>query len=205
MKEGFVTFLPKGTVSTYCIDKIKPGTFVDIYFDTTSPLPKEAMTFDLSANKTIKALFDKLYILWIMRDNNSHLRCYNLFYQILVELTEFSNAPSYTALRQRDKIKPAVSYMEQYCFDKDFDYDKLPELCGISYSYFKRIFISVYNMPPSKYITHIRLEQAKEMLKSGQYSINAISDMVGYSETSYFSRIFKENIGCSPLHYKNKS
>ena len=86
--------------------------------------------------------------------------------------------------------------------NKDFDYTALCECTGMSYSYFKELFIAKYGMPPVKYITHLRLEYAKELLITGRYTVSEIASMCGFENVYYFSSVFKKNIGISPKSYK---
>ncbi|MFV0502998.1 MAG: response regulator [Lachnospirales bacterium] len=53
----------------------------------------------------------------------------------------------------------------------------------------------------TKYVTKIRIEKAKIMLKKG-YKIGKVSTMVGYMNYRYFSEIFKREVGMSPKEYK---
>ena len=52
------------------------------------------------------------------------------------------------------------------------------------------------------YVTDIRLDRAKEMLKAGQYSIKEITAETGYSDQNYFSRLFKRKFGLTPTEFK---
>ena len=49
----------------------------------------------------------------------------------------------------------------------------------------------------------MRLKRATELLKEGEYAINEISDMVGFSETKYFREVFKKYYKMSPSRYVN--
>ena len=205
VKPGYAVLLPKGMVTAYGIDRLAPSGFVDIYFDTPSPMPQEYLMLDLSGNLQIGALFDKIYRAWTVRDKRSRLQCFSLFYQILAELSKSLSQPSYSSAAQREKIQPGIDCINRHCFCREFDWTAPAAACGISYSYFKRIFLSVYHMPPSRYVTHMRMEQAKELLQTGKYSVGAAAEVSGYANAAYFSRVFKNNIGCSPLEFMRQS
>ena len=49
----------------------------------------------------------------------------------------------------------------------------------------------------------IRMEKAKELLNTTEYSMKEICSMCGYSDPNYFSRSFKKNVGVTPTEYKN--
>ena len=51
------------------------------------------------------------------------------------------------------------------------------------------------------YITLVKLNKSKELIRSGEYSITQISEMLGYSSIHYFSRQFKQKYGITPTQY----
>ena len=51
------------------------------------------------------------------------------------------------------------------------------------------------------YLTNVRMEHAKELLQHGE-SINQVSELVGYQDTKYFSRLFARVVGVNPTQYK---
>ena len=57
-------------------------------------------------------------------------------------------------------------------------------------------------MSPHQYILNLKLENAETMLKSELYSISEVSDMCGFSDYKYFSRVFKKLKGVSPSRYR---
>ena len=52
------------------------------------------------------------------------------------------------------------------------------------------------------YIIHIRIEKAKVLMESTNFSISEISEMTGFASQSYFSTAFKANTGLTPTQYK---
>jgi AraC-like DNA-binding protein len=68
---------------------------------------------------------------------------------------------------------------------------------------FRLYFLKVKGMPPMKYKTQLRLEKARDLLSSKEYSVKEVSYIVGYSDVSYFSRIFKKEYGYPPVELLN--
>ncbi|WP_369691591.1 helix-turn-helix domain-containing protein [Subdoligranulum variabile] len=60
----------------------------------------------------------------------------------------------------------------------------------------------LWQRPP--YLTTIRIEKSKEFLADPSLMIYTVSEMVGYENPRYFSRLFKEALGCSPQEYRNQ-
>ncbi len=73
----------------------------------------------------------------------------------------------------------------------------------ISRSYLYKIFYTKYNLSPIQYLTKYRVENARNMLLSTKESVKNIAYSVGYSNPIYFSKVFKQLIGCSPQEYRD--
>jgi two-component system response regulator YesN len=56
----------------------------------------------------------------------------------------------------------------------------------------------------SGYLNRLRIDQACRLLEKEDYTIAQISSMVGYSEQSYFSRVFKKMTGMTPSKWRAK-
>ena len=97
-----------------------------------------------------------------------------------------------------DKIAEAEKYMREHFADADIGVDTLAGLCGVSDTYFRRVFAERYGITPLKYINKLRLAYAKELLESGYYSVGEISSMCGFSNINYFSTFIKKELGISP-------
>lgn len=74
--------------------------------------------------------------------------------------------------------------------------------CGISKSALYSGFHAQFGCTVSGYINKRRTERAKELLDTTDMSVEEISQRVGYSSASYFSKIFKRITGVSPLTYR---
>ncbi|MEK3982750.1 response regulator transcription factor [Paenibacillus sp. FSL K6-3166] len=56
----------------------------------------------------------------------------------------------------------------------------------------------------SEYLNKVRLEKAMELLETTEHSISDISASVGYSDQSYFTKVFKKQTGISPSRYRRR-
>lgn len=71
----------------------------------------------------------------------------------------------------------------------------------VSVPYLCRLFDTHLGIPPGQYITKIRLEECKELLRQGELSMNAIASYMGFSSAQHFSRQFKHYLGLTPTEY----
>jgi transcriptional regulator GlxA family with amidase domain len=69
---------------------------------------------------------------------------------------------------------------------------------------FKRRFAQATGMAPLDYVHHVRLEEAKQLLESGAEPVEAIAVDIGYSDSSFFSRLFKRKVGLGPVQYRQR-
>ncbi len=78
----------------------------------------------------------------------------------------------------------------------------LADELNVSASYLARIFSKRLGMPPVKYIIEVKLASAKELLRSTSLSIKEVSEMLYFSDSLYFSRVFSEYEGVSPREWR---
>ena len=73
---------------------------------------------------------------------------------------------------------------------RDFSYDKLSGISGLSYSYFKKLFITRFGIPPREYVIGKRIDYARELLSTGLMSISDVAELAGFDNVYYFSTVF---------------
>ncbi|MCQ4088629.1 AraC family transcriptional regulator [Saccharibacillus sp. JS10] len=81
------------------------------------------------------------------------------------------------------------------------------ELAGIAYMHpnsFIRTFKQYAGMPPIQYVTHKKIEKAKQSLSLTSLSVTEISEQLGFNDTFYFSKQFKKYAGLTPTDYRRQ-
>ena len=126
--------------------------------------------------------------------NLSHF-VYNFLYNISTELKLTFNS-TYT------KVYNAISYLNQHYVSNPTD-AKLAQICNLSEQYFRKCFKKITNMTPVQYKNHKKIQRACEMLKNTPYTIDHISEKLGFSQVNYFCRTFKAVMGVSATYYRN--
>lgn len=79
--------------------------------------------------------------------------------------------------------------------------ESLAKEAGTNVNKLQEGFKYVYNLTVNKYMQHVKLEAAKEMLKLSDKNISEIVTSIGLNNRSYFSKIFKEKYGVSPKYF----
>lgn len=97
-------------------------------------------------------------------------------------------------------ISEAMTYIEEK-YNVDIRLKDVAEAVAISPQYFSKIFKKELGVNFIDYLTKVRMEQAKTMLKSGSMSIKEICFQIGYNDPNYFSRLFKKVEGVSPTEF----
>ena len=75
---------------------------------------------------------------------------------------------------------------------------QVAEELGVSYSNFRNLFKEFTGLSPSTYQQDLRLQRAKEMLTTTDYSIKEIAYRLNFESPDYFSSKFKAKMGCKP-------
>lgn len=107
--------------------------------------------------------------------------------------------------RYSTAISNAIQFIHKNYMDHNLAVTMIAESVGLSASRLSVLFKQETGNTIVDYITNTRMKHAKFYLGKGKYKIYEIADMVGYSSGQYFSKIFKECTGQSPLCYKEGS
>lgn len=88
----------------------------------------------------------------------------------------------------------------EYADNKSISY--YANILGLSESRFTHIFKEYAKVSPSQYLINIKIMKAKELLYNTDLSMSQIAEHVGIVDQNYFSRLFKQYVGCSPKAYR---
>jgi two-component system response regulator YesN len=76
---------------------------------------------------------------------------------------------------------------------------------GLSSSYLSRFFKSETGKSPLEYLTEYRIDKSKELLQTSEYTLQQISERIGYPDVNSFIRYFKKHEGVTPGKYRNNA
>jgi len=99
-------------------------------------------------------------------------------------------------------IEDAKNYVGEHFSDINLCVEVLAEKIGYSPNYFAKIFKDTTGVFINDYIRQVRINKAKELLKTSAYKINEISDMTGFINTNGFYSAFKREVGLTPASYR---
>lgn len=148
----------------------------------------------------MKSLFSDIYKIWQRKKPNYSAMCKSVFYRIIGMLlnqeSHYSNSDNYL------KISEAVNYLHKHYLESSFRIETLFEISKISPKYFETLFFREFQATPKEYVIALKMELAKELLKSEKYSVGDVAFQLGYSDIYHFSKIFKAKTGNTPSEFK---
>lgn len=98
-------------------------------------------------------------------------------------------------------IRQAVSYLHDHYMD-ELTLETMSEQVHVSTAYFSRLFQKETGVTFTAYLTNLRLQQAKHLLSQTEYPVYEIAEKVGYRNTRYFMKLFKEAVGSTPTEFR---
>ena len=106
--------------------------------------------------------------------------------------------------RAGDETHPflmAKQFMEKQYMD-NISLEQVASIAGFSPNYFSSQFKQETGMGFQDYLTMLRINRAKELLRSTPDSVSAIASALGFLDVSYFVKLFKRFEGVTPLTYR---
>lgn len=110
-----------------------------------------------------------------------------------VRLTRFSNKKLIDSIRH---------YLDQH-YASEISLTTLSNLFHINSTHLSETFKSNIGQNFSDYLVNLRMENAKQLLKDKQLKIIDVANLVGFSNSGYFSTVFKKRFGQSPVKFRN--
>ncbi|MEA1847345.1 AraC family transcriptional regulator N-terminal domain-containing protein [Chryseobacterium sp. MHB01] len=105
--------------------------------------------------------------------------------------------------KNRSRISFAVDYIRKNLHQK-LSIESIAKLAYVSKSNFFRMFKDELGTSPNEFILQERISRAKELLKS-RNSIKETAFQTGFSDTNYFTRVFKQLVGVTPKSYQDRN
>ncbi|OKP84525.1 response regulator [Paenibacillus sp. P32E] len=163
-------------------------------------------------------------ILRVAKESGSEMSDFNgLGFSSLTEIQKFNNMgearewiigvcsrlmDSIASERQssyKQLIDQAKDYIRSHYEESDISIGRVCQHLHISTGYFSSIFKKEMKMTFVSYLLQIRLEAAKELLRSTELKAFEIAERIGFADPNYFSFCFRKKYGQSPKEYKNSS
>jgi len=106
--------------------------------------------------------------------------------------------------KYKDIMSRAVEYIHNN-YHEDIKLEEVSALSNLSRSTFCSLFKEWTGKTFNRYLTDIRISNAKILLKQREFSVTDVCYATGFNELSYFCRIFKKYTGLSPNYYRKQA
>lgn len=106
--------------------------------------------------------------------------------------------------KKRSYVEDSLQYIENN-YDHSFSIQEIADSLGLERTYLYRLFKKATGFSPQEYLLDYRIRKACELLQNTDLPIAQISRSVGYEDSLYFSRLFKQYMKSSPSSYRQKN
>ncbi|CQR45853.1 putative response regulatory protein [Paraliobacillus sp. PM-2] len=120
-------------------------------------------------------------------------------------LKEYCHELMLSIHQQTSERSPIVQNVLDYIhthYNKGISLKTLGQQFHVNAIYLGQLFQKELGVVFSEYLNRYRLEKAKELLKTTHYRAGEIGIIVGYSDTTYFYKQFKKNVGATPSKWR---
>ncbi|MBB3128670.1 AraC family transcriptional regulator [Paenibacillus rhizosphaerae] len=125
----------------------------------------------------------------------------NLMAQHLLEIIANPSKQPYISRNLTDRqISRVIEYMHVH-YDRDISLEELAKVVNFSQTQLNRMFKQSTGLSPYQYFIHLRIDKAKTLIKSREFTIGEIAVMLGFVDQSHLNRHFKKITGLSPGEY----
>ncbi|RBW67436.1 helix-turn-helix transcriptional regulator [Bacillus taeanensis] len=164
--------------------------FYDMIIQSYSPVISV-----LNDMEVIKAIDSILYML--EHNQVSDFKASYEIHKILSLLLERNHT-----LSSVSDLKDVITFIDENS-EKPLNISDLANIASLSVYHFSRKFKKFTGLSPHEYLILKRLTHAKSLLKNTNFSINKISDMIGFSSPSHFIATFKKHTNMTPKEFKD--
>ncbi|MCL2343699.1 MAG: AraC family transcriptional regulator [Firmicutes bacterium] len=109
--------------------------------------------------------------------------------------TENQNLPELT--------RQAAALIREH-FMELYGVEELSEALGVSKSHLVRSFSANLGLTPGRYLTKMRVEAVKALLLRGDYTLETIAGLCGFSGANYLCKVFKKECGLTPTRWRER-
>lgn len=110
-------------------------------------------------------------------------------------------------LSDRDYATPTIRIIKRYIaehYSEDISLTQVAQLVNLSPIYLSRLFKKEEGINFLDYLSQYRINVAKKLLQDMKYNMIEITDLSGFRNTKYFSKIFKKIVGITPSEYRKR-
>lgn len=208
VSEGCLMFFAPNTKQHYIFKKTDAAVMLWSHFSGYASemlnkcIDSSVATIKIHDRKQFESVFDKMILAYYKNDKFFDTACagYMAVLLSLMAQSVFADVPQKTKV-SNENLEKVLSIMHLE-YNRPINIKEYAKICCIGEEHFIRVFKAYTGLPPYHYQLRIRINRAIHMLENTSITIKECAEMVGFTDTAYFSKIFKRFTGVSPSNYK---
>jgi len=174
-------------------------TMTVVHFLMVGEHSREIKVFYPALYEQYEKCFDEMLRVWNNKEEGYKFKCNELLYQLLYMIRREeveSEQGRLFCLADR-----AARMIEREASSSEFSVSLIAPRLNVSGTYLRKKFQEKYGMSPQQYLTEVRIELARSLLKTKYFSVKEVARRCGFENEKYFSTVFKEKVGISPKFF----
>lgn len=161
---------------------------------------ENSIIYSPGADERITAGFERIFQDFILRGELFELSLSQNIVRLLYDLALICRKPRQK--RNADERVDKVIALMHGSYNREIPMSELASAVFVSEGYLRALFQEKCGMSPKKYLSMIRVSEAKQLLWQTTMSVAEVSYAVGFSDPLYFSQVFRKNTGISPSEFR---
>jgi AraC family transcriptional regulator len=100
------------------------------------------------------------------------------------------------------RLHHAIHYIHAH-FAEPLSIGDIARAAGCDSGYFTRFFKAMAGLPPRRYLTEVRFERAKDLVRNSRKSMTQIAAECGFADQSHMTNIFRKRVGMTPTAFRD--
>jgi AraC-like DNA-binding protein len=162
----------------------------------------------------VEAVLGTILREWRRQSDQVQEALHHLVHYLFLTLNREHSAPASDLLNgeptvislARNRKKKVAEHIQDFLenhYNQPVNFGKLARENNISLSYLSEIFKDQYKLSLSEYLNTVRINKAKELMKTSELNFTQIAEKVGYQNVYYFSKVFKDLNKITPSQYRD--
>lgn len=181
----------------YSVEVLEKGEAFSVHFTTYEPIATNSFCIKIKDITNVLSIQEK-----IMKYTSSSFCGNNMaasyFYMLCALFEDIYNKEYFSS---DERMINAKDYIDLHFAGKNC-LSHAVYASGISKRRFNDLFKKQFDITPNRYLISRKINFAKQLLESNPLSLSEVSDKCGFSDTSYFNKVFKKETTYTPGEYK---